>query len=180
MYEQSTGMAQIAWKLTDPNGADIFNTCLGCSEPGVQALISGGTYTLTVGSKTVAATGSYRIQLFDVPPPHQFTIRIGDRIRQGVPGPGAGAIESPGAEDIYVFSGTAGQKVSFHLMEHSNNTDYINWKLQDDNGMELFNSCLGCSAPGVQTLIRSGQYTLTVGNKGNPGTGTYSFEIVAR
>ena len=180
MYEHSTGMAQIGWKLTDPNGAEVFNTCLGCSEPGVQTLIGGGTYTLTIGSRTVPATGSYRIQLFDVPPPKQFTINIGDRVREGAPGAGAGVIESPGAEDIYVFSASAGQKVFFHLLEHSRNTDLINWRLQDDNGTELFNSCLGCSEPGVQTLIKSGQYTLTVGNKGNPGTGTYAFETGLR
>jgi hypothetical protein len=180
MHEHSTGMAQIGWKLTDPNGAEVFNTCFGCSEPGVQTLIGAGTYTLTVGSRTVPATGSYRIQLFDVPAPNQFTIKIGDRIKQGVPGPGAGVIEVPGAEDIYVFSASAGQKVYFHLIEHSPNTTYVNWRLQDDNGMELFNTCFGCSEPGVQTLIKGGQYTLTIGNKTNPGTGTYAFETGAR
>jgi len=46
--------------------------------------------------------------------------------------------------------------------------------------MEIFNSCLGCSEPGVQTLVTGGKYTLTIGNRTNPSTGTYSFETGTR
>src|ERR1043166_492852 len=180
MYEHSAGMAYIAWKLADEHGMEIFNTCLGCNEPGVQALTKGGTYSLTVGNKTNPTTGTYRLQLFDVPPPNQFEIKIGDRVKPGSPGPGAGVIESPGAEDIYSFKARPGQKVYFHLLEPAKDLTYINWRLQDDNGMELFNSCLGCNEPGVQTLVTGGKYTLTVGNRTNPSTGTYSFETGTR
>ncbi|HET9917917.1 MAG TPA: hypothetical protein VFQ89_12470, partial [Candidatus Binatia bacterium] len=180
IWEQSTGMSYINWKLIDENGLEVFNTCLGCSEPGVQALTKGGVYTLTVGNQKNPATGTYRLQLYNVPPPNQFSIKIGDRIRPGIPGAGAGAIESPGAEDIYQFSATPGQKVFFRLLEHAKGTDYINWRLVDDNGMELFNACLGCSEPAVQTLTRGGIYTLTVGNLRNPATGDYAFELGAR
>ncbi|HEX6768092.1 MAG TPA: hypothetical protein VF208_01975, partial [Candidatus Binatia bacterium] len=136
--------------------------------------------TLTVGNQKNPATGTYRLQLYNVPPPNQFSIKIGDRIRPGIPGAGAGAIESPGAEDIYQFSATPGQKVFFRLLEHAKGTDYINWRLVDDNGMELFNACLGCSEPAVQTLTRGGIYTLTVGNLRNPATGDYAFELGSR
>ena len=149
-------------ELVDDNGMQIFNTCLGCSEPGVQTLIKGGNYTLTVGNKTDPSTGTYRLQLFNVPPANQFAIKIGDKIKPGVPASGAGVIESPGAEDIYVFNAAPGQKAYFHLLERSNGMDYIKWRLVDDNGAEVFNTGLGCSDPGVQTLIRGGKYTLTV------------------
>jgi len=58
--------------------------------------------------------------------------------------------------------------------------EQILWRLIDDNGMEVFNTCFGCSEPGVQTLTRGGSYTLTVGNNTNPATGDYAFEIGAR
>ncbi len=180
MFESSNGMSYINWNLVDDNGMEVFNTCLGCSEPGVQTLIKGGTYTLTVGNKTDASTGTYRLQLFNVPPPNQFSIKIGDKIRPGVPGAGAGMIETPGVEDIYTFSATPGQKVYFHLFEHEKGMNYIKWRLVDENSAEIFNTCLGCSEPGVQTLTRGGKHMLIVGNRTNPATGTYAFETGSR
>ena len=180
MWEHSTGMAFIKWRLVDENSMEIFNTCLGCSEPGAQTLIRGGSYTLTVGNRTDPGTGTYRLQLSNVPPPNRFSIKIGDRINPGAPGSGAGVIENPGAEDIYVFTASPGQKVYFHLLERSKGMDYNKWRLVDENGLEVFNTCLGCSEPGIQTLIKGGAYTLTVGTNANPSTGSYAFEIGTR
>jgi hypothetical protein len=180
MVEHSSGMSSIKWRLMDENAMEVFNTCLGCSEPGAQTLIKGGVYTLTLGNRTDPATGTYRLQLTKVPAPNRFSIKIGDRIKPGVPGAGAGVIESPGAEDIYGFIASPGQKVYFHLLERSNGMDYNKWRLVDENGMEVFNTCLGCSEPGVQTLIKGGTYTLTFGTGTNPSTGSYGFEIGAR
>ena len=180
MLEHSNGMAQIKWRLTDGNDMEVFDTCLGCSEPGLQILITGGSYKLTVGNPQNPATGTYRLQLYNVPPPKQFSIRIGDKIKPGVPGAGAGVIETPGAENIYTFTAARGQKVYFHLLDHDRGMEQIQWRLSDENGMEVFNTCLGCTAPGVQALTRGGTYTLTVGNHTHPATGNYAFEIGAR
>jgi TIR domain len=179
-WEHSTGMSYIKWQLTDSDGMEVFDTCLGCGEPGVQTLTKGGTYTLTVGHQNNPATGTYRLQLYDVPPSKQFSIKVGDKVRAGTPAAGAGIIESPGTEDIYVFSAAQGQKVYFRILERGKGMDYINWRLADDNGMELFNTCLACGEPGVQTLSKGGTYTLTVGNTRNPATGDYAFEIGSR
>ena len=178
-WEHSAGMSYIKWQLTDSDGMVVFDTCLGCGEPGVQTLTKGGTYSLAVGHESNPATGTYRLQLYDVPLSKQFSIKLGDRIRPGMPAAGAGTIETPGTEDVYVFSATAGQKVSFRITERSKGMDYINWRLADDNGMELFNSCLACGERGVQTLSKGGTYTLTIGNTRNPATGDYGFEIGA-
>jgi hypothetical protein len=62
--EHSAGMEQINWKLTDADGTEVFDSRL-YTEPGVQTLRKGGTYTLTVGSDGVPATGTYRLQLSD-------------------------------------------------------------------------------------------------------------------
>ena len=180
IVEYSAGMASIKWRLVDENGMEVFNTCLGCSEPGVQSLLRGGTYALTLGNKIEPATGTYRLRLFEVPAPQRFSIKIGDRIKPGTPGAGAGVIESPGAEDIYVFSALPGQKVSLHLLERSTGMDSNKWRLVDENGMEVFNTCLGCTEPGLQTLRKGGVYTLVFGTGTDPSTGTYSFEIGSR
>ncbi|MEX0806752.1 MAG: hypothetical protein WD688_26040 [Candidatus Binatia bacterium] len=150
---------------------------LGCSEPEVHTLVKGGTYTLIVGHHHDPSTGTYRLQLYNVPPPSQFSVKIGDKVRPKIPGVGAGMIENPGAEDIYVFNATPGQKVYFHLLERDKGMEYVKWRLMDDNGMEVFNTCLACTEPGAQTLTRGGTYSLTVGNTSNPATGNYAFEI---
>jgi hypothetical protein len=178
-WEHSAGMSYIKWQLTDSAGMAVFETCLGCGEPGVQTLTRGGSYSLAVGHESNPATGTYRLQLYDVPLTKQFSIKIGDRIRPGIPAAGAGTIESPGSEDIYVFSATPGQKVTFRIIERSKGLDYINWRLVDDNGMELFNTCLACGERGVQSLSKGGTYTLTIGNTRHPATGEYGFEISA-
>jgi hypothetical protein len=64
---------------------------------------------------------------------------------------GAGIIETPGAEDIYSFMAVAGQKAFFRLVERGAGMDQNQWKLVDDNGMEIFNTCMGCGEPGLQT-----------------------------
>jgi len=180
VLQRSTGMDQIKWQLVDENVMEVFNSCLGCGEVGVQTLIKGGTYTLTVGNKGNPATGTYAIRLFDVPPAEQFSIKIGDRIRAGVPRAGAGIIETPGAEDIYSFMAVPGQKAFFRLVERGVGMDQNQWKLIDDNGMELFNTCMGCGEPGLQTLIKGGEYKLIVGSMTNPSTGNYAVETGQR
>jgi eukaryotic-like serine/threonine-protein kinase len=179
-WEHSAGMSYIKWQLTDRAGMEVFETCLGCGEPGVQTLTKGGSYRLALGNESNPATGTYRLQLYDVPFSTQFSIKIGDRIRPGIPATGAGTIESPGTEDVYVFSAAPGQKVSFRILERSKGMDYINWRLVDDNGMELFNTCFACGERGVQTLSKGGTYTLTFGNIRNPATGDYGFELGSR
>jgi hypothetical protein len=168
-------MEQIPWVLKDSDGAEVFDSRLH-TEPGVQLLRKGGAYTMTVGSDRVPATGLYRLQLFNVPPPNQFAIKIGDKIKENVPGPGAGNIESPGAKDVYTFTAEAGQKVHFQKLEHSAGMEQIAWRLADSDGTEVFDSRL-YTEPGVQTLRKGGTYTLTVGSDRVPATGTYRLQL---
>jgi hypothetical protein len=175
MLKHGKDMEQIAWTLSDPDGAEVFDSRL-YTEPGVQLLRKGGTYKLTVGSDRVPATGPYSLQLFNVPPPHQFAIKVGDKIKEDVPGPGAGNIESPGVKDIYTFAASAGQKVYFRNFEHGKDMDQVSWTLADPDGMEVFDSRL-YTEPGVQLLKRAGTYTLTVGSDRVPATGPYHLQL---
>ncbi|MGZ8228421.1 MAG: toll/interleukin-1 receptor domain-containing protein [Burkholderiales bacterium] len=175
--EYAGGMELIEWKLTDPEGRTVFESRLGHSEPGVQTLRKAGTYLLTVGSDREPATGAYRLQLFNVPPPQQFSIRIGDTIRENAPGPGAGTIESPGAKDLYVFDAAPGQRVYFRKLDHERGLELIEWKLTDADATEVFSSRLGHTEPGVQVLRKGGTYRLEVGSDREPATGAYRLQL---
>jgi hypothetical protein len=168
-------MEQIAWRLTDPDGREVFDSRL-YDEPGVQLLRKGGTYTMSVGSDNAPATGTYTLQLFNVPPPHQFEIKIGNRIQQGVPAPGAGEIESPGVKDNYLFTAAPGQRVYFRKFGHGSGMEQIGWRLTDVDGTEVFDSRL-YDEPGVHLLRKGGPYTMTVGSDRNPATGTYQLQL---
>ena len=173
-------LAQVSWQLTDETGAVLFDTCLGCGEPGVRTLTRGGVYTLKVGDDRDDGVGVYSFKLWNVPPPQQFTINIGDSVSNGVPGAGAGNIESAGSKDIYQFTATAGQRVRINLNNAAPQLAQVSWTLTDATSAVLFNTCLGCGDPGVKTLTRGGVYTLTVGNDRDDGVGIYQFQIIAQ
>ena len=174
--QDQSGISQVDWQLVDRTGTVIFDTCLGCGEPGVRTLTQGGTYTLIVGEGGNNQTGSYQFQLWNVPPPNEFAINIGDVVSDGNPAAGAGNIESPGVKDIYTFNASAGQQVFFDQQGHSG-ISQINWQVVDQDGTVIFDTCLGCGDPGVRTLTRGGTYTLTVGDNRDDGFGTYQFQL---
>jgi serine/threonine protein kinase/RNase P subunit RPR2 len=169
----------LSWRMEDETGSEIFNTCLQCGDPGLFTLEHGGTYTLTVGNKNGAGTGTYTVKIWSVLPPDEFDIQIGDTISKGVPRDGAGFITSPGEQDIYHFSATAGQTLTFTITQPPTTNDTMMWRLTDENGRELFNTCLQCGDPQPVTIELDGTYTLTVGNTNSPGTGAYGFQITA-
>ena len=174
--EQSAGMGDLHWRLVDSREMVVFDGWIA-QEPGVQTLVRGGTYTLTVGSKESRGTGLYSFRLYNVPAAEQFQIRIGSKVSDGVPAAGAGYIESPGAHDVYSFSAAPRQKVQFRPLKHSARMGNIGWRLADDDGVEIFSTWLPYD-PGVQTLTKGGRYTLTVGNPRVAEVGTYEFELV--
>jgi hypothetical protein len=176
--DHGRGMEQIEWTLTDPEGRTVFETRLGYAEPGAQLLRTAGAYRLTVGSDNVPATGPYAVQLFDVAPPQQFKIKIGDAISENVPGPGAGRIESPGARNVYLFEAAAGQRVYFRKFEHERGMEQIEWRLTDGDRVEVFSTRLGHAEPGVQTLRRGGAYRLEIGSDQVPATGVYRLQLL--
>ena len=169
----------INWVVFDEVDSALFNTCLQCGDPGLFTLDRGGTYTIHVGNQRGAATGTYQFRIWVVPSPDEFEINIGDTISRDSPGPGAGFIEVPGAHDIYTFTATAGQTVTFKVTQQLTNYDAINWVLVDEQGNEVFNTCLPCGDPGLLTLERGGLYTLIVGSDTNAATGAYALEITS-
>ncbi|HEU0296738.1 MAG TPA: serine/threonine-protein kinase [Anaerolineales bacterium] len=168
----------IYWRVSDVAGNVIFNTCLQCGDPGLQTLESGGVYTITVDSANSHGTGAYGIKAWSVPPPNEFEIQIGDTVSRDDPGPGAGLIEAPGAHDIYTFTATAGQTVAFKVLKTPNTGTSIYWRLEDEAGNELFNTCLDCGDFEPITFDHDGTYTIIVGSENSPGLGTYEFQLI--
>jgi hypothetical protein len=133
-----------------------------------------------VGDDRDAGTGTYGFTLWNVPPPDTFTVAIGDTVSNGVPGPGAGNIETPGVKDLYTFNATAGQRVYFALSGVAPALASVNWKLTAPDGAVIFDrilNCCGGADAGEFTLEQTGVYTITVGDDRDAGTGTYSFEL---
>ena len=182
LLNQSNGMSLVDWRLLNSADVEVFSTCFGCGAVGVKTLVRGGAYRLIVGDDRVPATGTYSFQLWNVPPPQQFTITIGDTVSDGVPAAGAGNIETPGVQDIYTFTALSGQVVYFDELNTVDCIPPIDWKVMDSAGDLVFNTqglgisrCGGADA-GRFTLSRGGTYTITVEGAGQ-GTGTYSFKI---
>jgi serine/threonine protein kinase len=167
----------INWVVIDEADNSVFDTCMQCGDPGLLTLERGGTYIIYVGNQSGAATGTYQFRVWDVPPPDEFEFNIGDRIARDSLGTGSGFIEVPGAHDIYTFTTTAGQTVTFKVKQQLQNYDSISWVLVDEQGSEVFNTCLPCGDPGSLTLDLGGTYALIVGSNTNPATGGYELEI---
>ena len=167
----------INWRLEDETGTELFTTCLLCGDPGLIALEHGGTYTLTVGNQSGAGTGTYAFKLWSVAQPDEFDIELGDTITNGYPRDGAGFIAVPGEQDIYHFTATAGQTLTFAITQPPSAGENMNWRLTDENGQELFNSCLQCGDPAPVTIEADGIYSLTIGSTTVPSTGAYGFQI---
>lgn len=166
----------IYWRLTDQVEQKVFDSCLQCGDPGIITLEQGGIYTIVVGNQSGAATGMYSIRVWNVAPPETFTINVGEEIARDIPGAGAGNIESPGAHDIYDFTLTESQPVTFQVKQPPQTNDTIYWRLVDKQGNEIFNTCLQCGDQGPFTL-EAGTYSMIVGNQNQPGTGTYQLAI---
>ena len=177
MLGYSKEVAAIEWKLMDPDGAVVFETRFAYNEPGTQRLSKAGTYTMTVGSDREPGVGTYRLQLFNVPPPHTIPIRLGQMIKENEPAAGAGTIETPGAKDVYTFNATAGQQVYFRMLEYGQGMGAIEWTLRDPDDQPVFDTRLTYTEPGVQVLRKAGLYRMTVGSDREPAVGVYRVQF---
>lgn len=113
-----------------------------------------------------------------VPAPQTFDYTIGDTVSDGVPAPGAGNIEVPGAMDVYRFTASANQQVFIDTFYRYSGCGV--WELVDPAGAAVFNGwfCDSYSHDiGYRTLPLTGTYTLKVSEPYYGTTGTYGFRI---
>ncbi len=173
-----SGLSQLNWRLEAPDGTEIFDNPLFTQDRGPLTLPQTGSYRIVVGGEPGEdETGTYRFKLWNIPAPQQFAIAIGDAVDADQPAAGAGTIETPGVQDIYSFSGTAGQRV-FVDVQNLSGLSQLNWRLEAPDGTEIFDNPLFTQDRGPLTLPQTGSYRIVVG--GEPGedeTGTYRFKL---
>ena len=109
-----------------------------------------------------------------------FRVAIGDDIAPGKPGAGAGAIESAGARDVYLFSGGAGQRVFFDVVQAD---EQLSWTLSGPDGKAVFDGVGMYDSifdrpvdQGTLVLSQAGEYQLTVHGD---VTGTYRMKVLS-
>jgi hypothetical protein len=158
------------WDAKAPDGTGLFD---GLFTDRSVLLPQTGTYSVAVKGANAATTGTYSFRLLLTPEPEAFAIRFGDTVSEGVPAPGAGNVEGPGALDVYSFDATAGQVAIFDLLAGSNVR--LGWRLVAPDGTTLFDTFVGDRQ---LALPVTGTYTLTVGGNGIDDSGTYSFQLL--
>jgi hypothetical protein len=112
-------------------------------------------------------------------PAGEFAIKIGDKVSEGVPAPGAGIIARPFEHDVYKFTAAPRQTVYFRVREISATlgNSYVGWRLTDDDGTQVFKQGFYTGNPGVHALFKGGTYTLTVGSRDDAALGLYQFQL---
>ena len=95
--------ARLVWRLKSSAGAELKS---GSCPQVEQIELPQGTYTLTVESKA-QRSDTYRTDLYLVPDPHIFDLALTTtplQVSDGIPGAGAGNIETIASKDIYRFT----------------------------------------------------------------------------
>lgn len=111
MIETSNCTGDVYWQLQN-EGEPYWYTWSRCDLHGERTL-EPGEYEIVVFTDFGSAGGEYELDMRLMPEPEHFTIATGDTITDGVPGPGAGNLESDGATDVYQFTVNAPQYVTF-------------------------------------------------------------------
>ena len=161
--------------LVDEDGLTVASDAFGGVEPGRLVLVRGGRYTITVGDPGDTATGTYQFTLWPVED-DAFAIAIGDTVSDGVPGAGAGNVETPGARDVYTFTASAGDVVFLNELAVSGPL-LVDVVVTDPLGATINTGFLGGGDPGAITITQTGTHTITVGENQSDATGTYSFAL---
>jgi hypothetical protein len=87
-------------------------------------------------------TGTYSMQVFEIPPPQVFDVSLPLTVSNGVPGPGAGNLETKASQDEYRFTVAAGQSVYVDALQCPDYA-YLLWALVNDAGttIKAANTC---------------------------------------
>ncbi len=171
----------LAWELKSPSSNTVFTSYInGGAHLGRKVLTETGTYRLRVYAQSTYTNhvGTYSIRIRPVPADQYFTIQPGDTVTNNVPAPGAGNIEVPGAQDFYTFNGTAGQNLSFEVINKSAAfAGYLLWEVKAPSGASVFINYF--TDGGRRTLPETGIYTIRVWVGANVTTyvGTYAFRV---
>lgn len=115
-------------------------------------------------------------------PAEEFSIQIGDTISPGVPGLGAGRLESDTDSDIYTFTANARQIIfAEEISVAPEYKGWLSWDLRSPGGASLYNTYFEGNHEGRKVLPETGTYTLRfrVLSRTPEHFGDYSFRLRA-
>ena len=106
----------LEWEVKAPSGTKVF-TAFFSGDVGRKTLPETGTYTVHfwIGKNDSTLLGKYAFKISALLD-STFGIDLGQTVTNGVPGQGAGQIETAGGQDLYSFTGNAGQKIKFQSL----------------------------------------------------------------
>jgi hypothetical protein len=167
----------VYWGLLDPAGGIMRQGNLGVQSLGAMTFTNAGTYSFRVGGTLfLPDTGPYQLPVTEVSPPEIFDVSIGTTISLNQPGPGAGAIEVPGAKDVYRFNAAPSETITIDLVRYDLGLTYVSLRVAEVGGEPLIDRWVGFGSLTL-TLDRGGAYLLEIGSNVEPGTGTYQIQL---
>lgn len=170
----------LAWECKSPSGANVFSSAyFGTSVVGRKVLPESGTYRIRcyVGSNDPQHLGKYSFQLKAIDD-SSYALQLGTIVANGTPAAGAGRIEAAGSQDLYTFSGNAGQRVVFkQLAVDSAFGGWLKMEVRSSAGEMVLNTYFPGRQTNIVRLPATGQYNVKVyaGIVGNY-LGDYSFQ----
>ncbi len=161
--EQNQG-DPVSLLLIDPYNNTLLN--IGSySDGGPLTFTATGAYYLLVVGNASSSIG-YQLRLTDT---SYQPVTLGTSV--------SGTLGSPTAADVYTFSGSAGERVSFQAVSESNGSYGASWTLYGPNNQPVANASYWNNFS--STLPADGTYTLVVANSPSyGGASTYSFATV--
>lgn len=177
--ESSLG-GYLQWELSAPGGTKVF-TSFFSTDVGRKTLPETGTYTLRfrVAHTDPALLGQYSFQITPLED-SAFAINLGLTVTNSVPGQGAGNIETAGGQDLYTFTGTAGQRIHFqHLHSAQSFGGYLQYQLRAPSSNQVGLVFFSNGREDDYLLPETGTYSVRVFSALNDATriGLYAFRI---
>jgi hypothetical protein len=142
-----------------------------CSDARIDGLTA-GRYRLIVKPQ-LEKTGTYRLSVFVIPAAQVFDTTLPVNVSDGVPGPGAGSLETKASVDEYRFSVGAGQAIYVDAITCPSMM-FLNWELRNAND-EVVKAAGACSDARIDGLT-AGRYRLLVKPQLEV-TGTYALKV---
>ncbi|GAA3319008.1 VWD domain-containing protein [Arthrobacter ramosus] len=172
----------LTWQVTSvANGAKIAGDYCGSGNKTVA--LAAGDYRLETGTDIIRNSyGTYSLSAFFVPDPQTFTLPLdGSTVSNGVPGPGAGNLETKASKDFYTFTVPAGGKTLYldfnrDCVNHADNIflNGLTWQVTSiASGAKVAGDY--CGSGNKTVALAAGDYRLEMGTDLSRNSyGTYS------
>jgi hypothetical protein len=163
----------VSWRLTEADTGSTVTAGVSCASQSISN-VSAGHYRLAVWR--TGQTGTYKVILSARPDPDVFDLTASATVSNGVPGAGAGNLETTASQDHYNFSTTTAGAVQVSFSGCSASLGSVSWKLVNrTTGATVFGPQSTCSSS-LLSDVPAGSYRIEVSKNGS--TGTYGFGLV--